>query len=629
MTSQNTTIVSQDRLPSHPGQALSSVLLRLASDKPNWLTPLIDQLCNAIVQGHSCLELTRLELIERLADGTRQPYGFPALPQLTSQLQSLNLVSDDPKETAPLMLDLTGQAPRLYLYRYWQFELMLIQQIKLSADKDLAVDSSQLLPWLQRLFPTFQAEDNDVDWQLIAALSALLHRFCVISGGPGTGKTTTVIKILALLVALSEQPLKIALAAPTGKAAGRLEESIRQAIVQLGDQNVLPSELIEKLPQKATTLHRLLGVREFSNEFRHGKDNPLQLDLLVVDEGSMVDLALMYRLISALPANCQLILLGDRNQLASVEAGSVLADICSLRPQNCFNRAWAEQLKTLGIELPDRAIADQPLPLSGNIVLLEKSWRFDEKSAIGQLANAVNHAQPERALQLLQSDQWPDIQWLNPETNSQLSLQLDQLLLKHYLPIIEAENAQQALTAFNDFRMLAALRNGNFGVTGLNKRLERLLIARGKIDAANVWYKGRPIIISQNDYALDLYNGDIGICWPEASSENIAEQFQPKMRVYFPLADGSLRQVSPARLPAHQTAWAMTVHKSQGSEFKQCLLVLPESLSPVVSRDLVYTAITRAKKSFQVLVSAKLFTQAIKQQQQRFSGLADKLSKRG
>lgn len=518
-----------------------------------------------------------------------------------------------PGERQPLILDRRG---RLYLYRYWAYEQRLAADLlQRAGSAALQVDEARLRADLDRLFPR-HPQLQGPDWQKVAAAVAALRPICVISGGPGTGKTSTVLKILALLVGQADtRPPRIALAAPTGKAAARMQEAIRAAKPTLD----LAAEQAALIPEEASTLHRLLGGRPDSVYFRHDQDHPLPVDVLVVDEVSMVGLALLAKTVAALPPGARLILLGDKDQLASVEAGAVLGDICAGAGR--FSSAFRTRLLHLtGEALPSAREALSPL--SDAIVLLRHSYRFGASSGIGALARMVNRGRAEEAAALLADGSCPDIDWQRLGEPAALTEQLAEPVADGFQPFLHAVCAQaepaQVFEAFNRFRLLAALRKGPFGVEALNRLCEAVLHARGWIDLRQTWYCGRPVMVVRNDYNLRLFNGDIGI--------TLTDPAQPeRMRVFFLGNDGALRSFAPARLPEHETVYAMTVHKSQGSEFERVLVVTPSENAPVLSRELLYTALTRAKQQALFYGVPEVFAAAVSRRLRRSSGLRDRL----
>lgn len=424
----------------------------------------------------------------------------------------------------PLILSDT----HVWLYRYWHYE--------------------------QRLTECIQTRMRD-------------NSLMIISGGPGTGKTTKVTRILADLIEAGIQPARILLAAPTGKAAMRMQESIRDTRQR--------ENITCPMPEQASTLHRLLGFIPNRVGFRHYADNPLPADVVIVDEASMIDISMMTHLFEAVPPHAKLILLGDKDQLASVETGSIFRDLCS-------GHALAKQM-----------------------LLLQTSYRFTATDGIGQLAQAILADDAVRLLEVLASPAFPDVSL--DESSTGLNAEWVRAGWQAYVAAVKAGELAAIFNTFNALRILTPLRQGRLGVEGLNPWvdgvMQRLLPAHER--AQRPWYVGRPVMVTQNDYRQNLFNGDIGIVLPNEAGE---------LRVWFPAgAAGEYRAVAPIRLPAHETAWAMTIHKSQGSEFTRVLLILPEAEDlPLLGRELLYTAVTRAKQGIHILASRAMLEKALR-----------------
>lgn len=519
-------------------------------------------------------------------------------------------------------------APRVYLARYYFYQTGVagsIQQ-RLTAMASVTESGRQadtaLASMLAQLFE--RQANGVVNWQWVAAATACLQLFCVITGGPGTGKTTTVTRLLCAL--LSQQPqLRIALAAPTGKAAARMIESIRQA----RQRDDLPAEQLAGIPDESFTLHRLLGWTP--NGFRYHARNPLPWDCVVVDEASMIDLAMMHQLLQALPANARLVMLGDKDQLASVEAGSVLADVCNAGGATGPDQAFAARLTELtGFDLTSSVCPKTGL-IQNAVAELKVSHRFTASSGIGQLAKAVNAGQVSAAIQCFESFDDIACDWLDSSSPDQT----DRLLpwqrgviigYREYGRLLgnaaSDQNTLAILSAFNHFRVLVATRQGTLGVEAVNQDIERLLVQAGLLIPAAAqsgsWYPGRPVMITRNDYDLGLFNGDVGVLVSTGSGQ---------LRAAFPTLDGHVRYVLPSRLPSHETAFAMTVHKSQGSEFNRVQLLLPERWQGVITRELIYTAITRAREHFYLMSGRECWQRGLGNRVERASGLRDALWK--
>lgn len=574
-------------------RAFVDSLRRLEPQAPEAVLLAAALCCEALAAGDVCLPLARFANKRPWLDSD---FCLPSLEAWRDQLLRSPLVGA-PNDYAPLILD----GERLYLARYQAYEQQLAEQLLARAADAPKVDEQQLSDSLARLF-AFNRQSPD--WQRLAAAQAVRRRLAVISGGPGTGKTTTVVRLLA---ALLEQPgaqrLAIGLAAPTGKAAARMAEAIRNAKADLPVSDAVK----QGLPDEARTLHRLLGSRGDSPRVRHDAANPLPLDVLVVDEASMVDLALMAKLVAALPPKARLILLGDKDQLAAVEAGAVFAELCEGRGFDA--QAAAELERITGQPVP----AETPRSRLGDaVVLLTHSHRFAGDSGIGELARRINGGDAKGTVALLQEGR-ADLAWNAAPSPGALIERLEQGYAA-YLQAARQSDPAAAFGAFNGFRALTAQREGAFGVTGINEALEARFKRRLGVPARERWYPGRAVMVRQNDYALGLFNGDIGLCL----------KTEQGLRVFFE-GDEGYRGFAPARLPSHDSAFAMTVHKSQGSEFVEVLLALPEQPSPLLTRSLFYTAITRAKQKVEIWALPARLAEAVTARAERAAGLADRL----
>lgn len=683
-------------------RAFAAFLAREVPDAPAPLLLAAALASHQLGRGHVCLDLERTLAEPDLAlslppegDSLEDPPPRPsqllgelALADWQAALAHPLIVGDGPGST-PLVLDGT----RLYLRRYWHHERSISEHIaaRLVGDASDTRDTATLARTLAALFPA----SDTLDWQKAACALAARSPFAVITGGPGTGKTTTVVKLLALLqtLALGEgsRPLRIRLAAPTGKAAARLNESIAGQVAGLslgglsdlwepnllGDGGV--SRLRSAIPTDVTTLHRLLGSRPDTRHFRHNARNPLPLDVLVVDEASMVDVEMMAALLDALPPRARLVLLGDKDQLASVEAGSVLGDLCARAEGGHYMPETADWLsQATGQALPEEMLDPEGTPLDQAIAMLRVSHRFDAASGIGRLAGAVNNDATGRekraAIREVLGHGYADLSHLRLETDGDRGL--ERLVVsgnaagfpdrgksagegrvvngqplpppvgyRHYLEVMKAaapqanshdevdrealdDWARAVLAAHGQFQLLCALRRGPWGVEGLNERIRAALEREGLIDSGDghrLWYPGRPVLVTSNDYGLGLMNGDIGItlALPGAASAEGAGR-GPALRVAFPAGDGSgqVKWVLPSRLQAVETVFAMTVHKSQGSEFTHTALLLPDAPNPILTRELVYTGITRARHWLTLVETGRgQLLDAVERRVMRVSGL--------
>jgi exodeoxyribonuclease V alpha subunit len=594
---------------------------------------IILMLCLSQQSQHSCLTLTEVDWTNpfnlRQSDftkleGTQPDTLSPFSNDFTTEAAIRYLLSHHSVgEQKPLQLF----NQRLYFSRLAGYEQTLAQRLLTMSERQLNIDDAVLAQLLTRYFP--DDPSIDIDWQKVACAIAATKGFSVITGGPGTGKTTTVTKLLAILQSLYKAaPLSIKLVAPTGKAAARLTESILGAKNKL---NEIPDEINALIPQSAQTIHRLLGVKPFTNKFRHDKSNPLHVDVLIIDEASMVDLSLMAKLIEALPDHARLILLGDKDQLASVDTGSVMSDLCQglvLGQTPRYSKVRCEQLNTLCFNgtVKLNAQTQSEFKLADCIAFLQHSYRFDAKSGIGQLALAVNtnnrgilNYVEQQSSEGHFSDIILDYDFVSTPieklVNSAASHYANYLTL-----IAQGASVAQVHAAFASYQLLAAVRECDYGVNSLNQRIERVLQQQGliSVNPNQRHYIGMPIMVSQNDYQLKLFNGDIGILMPDDSGQ---------LKALFIDEQGNERAFSPARLPAHDKVYVMTIHKSQGSEFSYTAMVLPplKQASIGINRQLVYTGITRAKQTFELVADKKVLQLAMSKSVSRASGLYERL----
>jgi len=554
--------------------------------------------------GHICLhisDLTDADFVATKLGVERQ--ALPVLPQAAALENALRTspVVGSPGAYRPIILDDYG---RLYLNRYWRYQELLASFIreKVSAVVE-AVASPDIHLLLEKYFPATAAE-QELDWQKIAAATALLKQFCVITGGPGTGKTHTVARIIAVLLEAAPG-LRFRLAAPTGKAAVRLQEAI-QSYRRSTD---LPETIRNNFPTDVMTIHRLLGYMHNSPYFRHHARNPVAADVIIIDEASMIDLALMAKLVTALPAQARLILLGDHNQLASVEAGSVLADICGPGDLHHCSASFAAKLHDItGESCTTQADAGET-PIQDAVVELQHSYRFSSQAGIGALSQAVNAGQASRAIEILEDDRFDEVSWSN-DADTDLTQRVQQVFARY----TDDEPPQALFEKLAEVRILCAVKEGPRGVRQVNAQIEQLIKSELQINTDTAWYAGQPILITRNAYDLRLFNGDVGIILPDADSGG-------RLKAYFQNPDGGIRKILPSRLPSHETAYAMTVHKSQGSEFQRVLFILPDRDTPLLTRELVYTAITRASRRVEIWGDAAILCAAVSRQIKRTSGL--------
>lgn len=526
-------------------------------------------LSRSIRQNNICLPLDEpsAEILEV------ERIGLPKWPDTKEWREAFahSKAIGGPEGTTPVVLD---DSSRLYLRRYWNYQ----QRLAFALLNKAGLNRREV--------------DTKAGTQTAAIDVAIHNSLTIISGGPGTGKTSTVIQILArLLGETGSERLRVALVTPTGKAAVRLEETISGGIGALQCSDNVKA----RLPRSASTIHRLLGRKGNSVYFRHDHRNPLPIDLLVIDEASMVSLPLLCKVFDALPAPCKVILLGDHEQLASVEPGAVLADIVD-------------------------AAAEKSSPLSHAVVTLKKNYRFSEQSGIFHLCNVVRQGSANEAIRILREQSDRHLVSCEGQDARQAIAPISKAVLTGFAPFLTQREPAAALFKLETFRVLTPLRHGPNGVDSLNRTIERVLIEAELIPAQSN-YSGKPILITKNDYQLQLFNGDIGILLPDPMANNPDELW-----AWFVGKENIPRRFAPARLPEYETAYAMTVHKSQGSEFDRVLFILPDEDSPVLTRELIYTGLTRARSQVELWWNADVFAKAVTRRARRNSGLRDLLT---
>jgi len=536
---------------------------------------LVKKLCEVSESGSSCLDLNNNE-----------PLTFSEWKEILLCDAEGSAVGSPGSDT-PLILTPEG---KLFLQRYYLHENTVFKVIDHAARATPQEISNDTLKRVEELFTTLEGND-----QASAAISAIKHRLTIISGGPGTGKTTTVVKILSLLRELGQftLPSDCLLLAPTGKAADRLRQSIIGGLEGLKTFNVS----VEDFPSETSTIHRALGWKPNSIEFRHHAQNPLNAKVVVVDETSMVDLPLMARLLNAIPSDAKIILLGDKNQLASIDVGTVLNDLMDASEQTTH-------------------------PISECSINLRKSWRTT--GAISEACNAIRDGKADEAWKTITtSSQTPEelgaIILEKPPKN--LHAALLPFVKKHWLPALLNPDLSTAekLKTIDKFRILTPTHNGPYGVKAINQTVDKILMTHGIPNPKrDIWYVGRSVIVQSNDYTLGIFNGDIGLTLPSQSQPDA-------LNVYFKSGD-EIKEISPALLPETDTAWALTIHRTQGSEYEHILLIVPPSSDPenpskILSRELLYTGLSRAKQSATLWCTEESLSQTVDTTVQRASGL--------
>lgn len=599
--------------------ALAQSLRRLDRDTPDAVLAAAALASLAVAKGHAGVRLGAADAL------VEAEIAWPDATAWTRQLEASRWVDtpDDATAVADPHAPLVLEGGLLYLRRYREYERALalgLQRIATQPVPEAGIEPLALL--FARLFPHTAHDDR----QARAAALALRHALLLVTGGPGTGKTTTTARLLVLLVAQAlhagRASPRIALAAPTGRAAERMAESVRQAVQALAAMGV-DADLLAALPTSGTTLHRLLGTIPDSPRFRHDGDNPLPFDVVVVDEASMIDLPLMAKLVDAVASGTRLVLLGDPDQLPSVEAGDVLAAILGAAGEgDAMGRGDADVLRPLLGDADNTSVLAQEggeARFPGIRVHLQRGWRQSEALELAPLAAAVREGDADAALAQLRAGTLSNVHF-HEGLADPLELQRDDLLA-HFRALGHAATPADALAQSTCLRLLTAVREGPQGARTLNARIERLLAEGGGSGRApQGHFQGQLLIVTENSYRHRLFNGDIGVCMRDAAGTLVA---------WFPGDDaGHPRAFHPAALPAHESAFAMTVHKAQGSEFDTVWLLLPARGNRVLSRELVYTGITRARRALHVAGSEAVIREALARHAGRWSGLGWRLGAR-
>jgi exodeoxyribonuclease V alpha subunit len=571
----------------------------------------------AVAMGHSSFALTDAH---RLLEALGTSAQLPDIDAWSDALHASDRVATAHGVGHENAL-LAFENGRIALLRYARYEQDLAERLHHRAHApmrddaavaDAAVADPTLVDLLRRLFARDAAAQThtDIDRQALAATAALRRRLLLITGGPGTGKTTTVARLLALQVtdahARGRAPLRIALAAPTGRAAARLGEAIDGVLRADLAAGRLDATIVDTIPRQARTLHRLLGWQPGRVAFWHDADRPLPFDLVVVDEASMVDLPLMAKLVAAVPAEATLVLLGDPDQLPAVEAGDVLGGLCAASGDGlALPKPDADAASALlGVPVPSR---DAHSPLAGSRVHLLRGWRQSDADVLQALAQAIQRDDRDAVLARLRSDD-PALAWRYGDVAA-LAETMRCDALPAFEAVRDADDPQQALQQGAQLRVLTALRRGPFGAEHWNAW------CAAELGARTPYFHGRLLMIVANSERHGLYNGDVGVVWQDARGD---------ASVWFETANG-LRAWRPAQLPAHVSAYVTTVHKAQGSEFDRIVLILPDADARVLSRELLYTALTRARRGAVLWATPAALGRALERRTWRDSGLEARL----
>lgn len=581
--------------------------------KSESLKPFAFLVSKKLAEGHICLDLNDIE--EELADYSS--YDIEKVLKNKQALANEPLVSANCNILQPFIL----HRQKLYLQRYFNYETQILIRLKAFTENEKQhlkerIDSlNKNSAFIQSLFNAGTNKESglaieNIHWQLIAAITSVLNDFSIITGSPGTGKTTTVAKILAILFTVNPS-LKVALAAPTGKAAVRMAESLKKA--SSGMPTTIAAMFEDIVPG---TIHRLLRYQPGSPYFRHNAENPVNFDVVIIDESSMIDVALFSKLLQAIGNNTRLILLGDKDQLASVEAGSLFGDLCNAQPEFLISKERAELINSF-ISDKARQITDEFIVsknshlLFEHIVELRRSHRFSSEKGIGKLSKAVIDNERDN-LEIYLKTKKDEQVTIDPVYNEEVF----ENFIEGYIDYIREPNIKQALSKLNELRVLCAIRDGEQGLFNINRRIEKFLQQKRLIKTTTEFYEHRPIIVTKNYYDLELFNGDIGI---------IRYDENKVLKAWFEDSSGELKSVLPGFISESETVYAMTIHKSQGSEYNNVLLVLPKGAEiPILTAELLYTGITRAKSRVVVQATEEVIIKTAERRVKRISGIIDR-----
>ena len=568
---------------------------------PEPLQQIAGLLLQKLEEGHICIDLED----ESIQNTFKKD-------NLSSHYQLVDVVNPENYQDQPFVLFKN----KIYFNRYFKYENIILSKIEkliTSGKTELTERKKRLEELKQKISIIFNVENEGIGWQLIGAISAYLNNFCIITGGPGTGKTTTVANLLALLFE-DNKNLKVAVVAPTGKASARINESFKSY-----QNDKIKVEIVDKIKSiQALTIHRLLGG---FRKYRHNAENPLDIDLLIIDESSMIDAALMAKLFSALPEQSRLIMLGDRNQLSSVEAGSIFADLClaGLDNGNQFSTDFIQSIDKLFAENKNLQLKESSKSnlLRDCITELQISRRFDDQQGIGKFSKSVIVGNKIEINDYKSADSKQFVKIIS-ESNIKLENDSDFLgLIGKISDYIQEPDIEKSIDKLNNFKVLCATREGKFGMNRINQLIEQMLgVKKGRSE----FYHKQPILITENNPELEIFNGDIGIIIEEKDSND-----NKRFIAYF-MVNQKLKKVATMYLNNYETAFAMTIHKSQGSEYNSVFVLLPSDPNhPLMTRELLYTAVTRAKVACYVYGTEETINNTIEKRVKRVSGITSRI----
>ncbi|NLD94585.1 MAG: exodeoxyribonuclease V subunit alpha [Fibrobacter sp.] len=564
-------------------------------------------LSSTLRSGNICLDLNLVSSVDVTLVTER--YSFSAFPDVSTWIDKLRQsdVCGTPGDYKPLILDNT----RLYFYRRWHDEHQVAEYF---LSKATTVFPPMIFEHLDLIRSFFTINFTDIDYQYLSAVLSLANKCCIISGGPGSGKTTTVVKILALHLLLYPDSYRIGLAAPTGKAAARLKSAIIHAVHSLPCTDTIK----KAIPTDAVTIHRLLSSHQ-KNAFLDaiGDQTNLRLPyrILVIDEASMVDLSLMAQLIKALHPQCKLILLGDKDQLSSVEAGSVLGDLSDCGIEHGYTDTFRSAIMRCCPQLT--SLPNEHSSFANSTITLKKSYRFNDTSGIGYLSKAINNGSMQDVVSILNDSNQTECTFRSFTSETDFNVLLQKIIADNFRPLLTCTDTMQAFDLLDNFRILCAVRDGDYGVNALNARIISQ-VNPGYRGSSSAMYAGLPVLVTANDYRLNVFNGDTGIVSRNDTTSNA-------LMIAFKNQDSSIVCHHPGQIQHYEPSYAMTIHKSQGSEFDSVLVILPPQQLPICTRELLYTAVTRAKKYVEIWGTYDSLNACVSSRLVRSSGLRDKI----
>ncbi len=564
-------------------------------------------LSSTLRSGNICLDLNLISSVEVTLVTER--HSFSSFPDASTWIDVLRQsdVCGKPGDYKPLIIDNT----RLYFYRRWHDEHQVAEYF---LSKATTIFPSMIFEHLDLIRSFFTNNNTDIDYQYLSAVLSLANKCCIISGGPGSGKTTTVVKILALHLLLYPETHRIALAAPTGKAAARLKSAIMHAVTSLPCADTIK----KAIPSDAVTIHRLLTLNQKNAILDAiGDQTHLRLPyrILVVDEASMIDLSLMAQLIKALHPQCKLILLGDKDQLSSVEAGSVLGDISDCGTEHGYTDSFRSALMRCCPQLT--SLPYEQCSFANSTITLKKSYRFNDTSGIGSLSKAINNGSMQDVVSILNDNNQTECTFRSFTSDTDFNMQLQKIIAKNFRPLLTCTDTEQAFALLDNFRILCAVRDGDYGVDALNTHILSQLTPGYRVSLSTI-YAGLPVLVTANDYRLNIFNGDTGIVSRNDTTNNA-------LMIAFKNQDSSIVYHHPGQIQHYEPSYAMTIHKSQGSEFDSVLVILPPQRLPICTRELLYTAVTRAKKHVEIWGTHDSLYACVNSRIVRSSGLRDKI----